>query len=202
MLNKRRMAYATICIRKGPASLLPWTMYQVGLDWTFAKLLETGLTRLAPVMDPEEPECYICKEMDPFLASLVQVMLGYNVFECCRINGNFVWYVYSASASRDIVLPERSAATAKELKWPEMNFKTAEEYQGGNGDKQLYDDIIRFLQSKRLGFVGGCHHTSGKEYVRTLQAVLFALQPHLHTLQTRNATFCSALFFISAGKSV
>ena len=74
-----------------------------------------------------------------------------------RINGNFVWYVYSASASRDIVLPERSAATvlmqsAKELKWPEMNFKTAEEYQGGNGDKQLYDDIIWFLQSKRLGF--------------------------------------------------
>ena len=63
-------------------------MYQVGLDWTFAKLLETGLTRLAPVMDPEEPECYICKEMDPFLANRVQVMLGYNVFECCRINGN------------------------------------------------------------------------------------------------------------------
>ena len=59
-------------------------------------------------MDPEEPECYICKEMDPFLANRVQVMLGYNVFECCRIN---VWYVYSASASRDIVLPERSAAT-------------------------------------------------------------------------------------------
>ena len=158
MLNKRRMAYATICIRKGPASVLHWTMYQVGLDWTFAKLLETGLTRLAPVMDPEEPECYICKEMDPFLASRVQVMLGYNVFECCRINGNFVWYVYSASASRDIVLPERSAATvlmqsAKELKWPEMNFKTAEEYQGGNGDKQLYDDIIWFLQSKQLGFL-------------------------------------------------
>ena len=135
------MAYATICIRKGPASLLPWTMYQVGLDWTFA---ETGLTRLAPVMDPEEPECYICKEMDPFLASHVQVMLGYNVFECCRINGNFVWYVYSASTSMDIVLPERSAATvlmqsAKELKLPEMNFKAAEEYQGG---KQLYDDIM------------------------------------------------------------
>ena len=59
---------------------LPWTMYQVGLDWTISKLLETGLTRLAPVMDPEAPECYICKEMDPFLASCVQVMLGYNVF--------------------------------------------------------------------------------------------------------------------------
>ena len=64
-------------------------------------------------MDPEEPECYICKEMDPFLASRVQVMLGYNVFECYRINGNFVWYVYSAAASRDIVLPERSAPVKK-----------------------------------------------------------------------------------------
>ena len=56
--------------------------------------------------------------------------------------------MYSASASRDIVLPERSAATvlmqsAKEVKWPEMNFKTAEKYQGGNGDKQLYDGSCR-----------------------------------------------------------
>ena len=156
MLDGANQAKNGLChyLYKGPASLLPWTMYQVGLDWTFAKLLETGLTRLAPVMYPEEPECYICKEMDPFLASRVQVMLGYNVFECCRINRNFVWYVYSASASRDIVLPERSAATvlmqsAKELKWPEMNFK-AEEYtrEGSNCMTTLW-----FLQSKRLGFL-------------------------------------------------
>ena len=58
--------------------------------------------------------------------------------------------------------------SSKVVKWPDKNFQTVEEYEKGNGDKCLYDNIIRFLQSKGLGFVGGCHLTTGKEYVRTL----------------------------------
>lgn len=73
------------------------------------------------------------------------------------------------------------------MKWPDLNFKTPDEYKEGNGDKCMYDDTIRFLQSKQLGFTGGCHLTSGKEYIKTIQTVLFTLQLHLHTLHRRKA---------------
>ena len=116
-------------------------------------------------------------------------------------------YVYSASASGDIVLPERSAATvlmqsAKELKWPEMNFKTAEEYQGRNGYKQLHDDIIRFLQSKRLSFVGGLPSHIGQGVCEDASGCLTCSAAPLAYSTDKKCYLCSALFFISAGKSV
>ena len=185
------MAYKTICIRKGPASVLPC---QVEVEWSFAKLLEVALTRIGVdfISGGEEPECFLSQDMNPSLSSRVQVMMGFNILECCRINGNYIWYIYPDS--REVAPPQRSVSSvlmqsAKELKWPDLNFKTPDEYEKGTGDKRLYDDTIRFLQSKQLGFTGGCHLTSGKEYIKTIQTVLFTLQPHLHTLCRRKANF-------------
>ena len=119
-------------------------------------------------------------------------MMGFNIRECCKLNGNSISCVYAPS--REIVLPERRAAavlmhSAKELKWPCMNFTPLEEYLAGNGDKCLYDNTMWFLQEKQLGFMGGCHLPSGKEYVRTIHTVLFTLHPHLLTLRGRKANF-------------
>ena len=128
----------------------------------------------------------------------VQVMMGFNVIECCSINGNFISYIFSDSRE-EVASPQRSATSvlmlsAKELKWPNLNFKTPDEYKEGNGDKCMYDDTIRFLQSKQLGFTGGCHLTSGKEYIKTIQTVLFTLQPHIRTLYRRKANFVPLFF--------
>ena len=40
------MSYVTLSIRKTPALLKTWSMYQVEIDITFAKHLEIVLTRL------------------------------------------------------------------------------------------------------------------------------------------------------------
>ena len=42
------------------------------------------------------------------------------------------------------------------LLWPEKNFSSRQDYQAGNGDKRLFDDIVDFLMDKKLGFTGGC----------------------------------------------
>lgn len=69
-------------------------------------------------------------------------------------------------------------SASKELRWPDKNFKTSQE----------------FLKSRSLGFSAGCENTTGKEFVRALQSVFFALQPHLKTLQGRKKPFI-LLFF-------
>ncbi len=98
-------SYVTVSVSKGPASVLPWSMYQVEVDWTFAKLLEVVQARLtAGILDEnEELKCYLSQEMKPCLSSRMQVILGFNVVECCRINGKFISYVYPAA--RECVTP-------------------------------------------------------------------------------------------------
>ena len=149
----------TICVRKGPASILPWTMYQVELDWSFAKLLEVLWTK---DNNGEEPECYLSQDMKPSFSNRVQVMMGFNVIECCRINGNFISYIFSDSRE-EVASPQRSATSV-------------------------------LMLSKQLGFTGGCHLTSGKEYIKTIQTVLFTLQPHIRTLYRRKANFVPLFF--------
>lgn len=73
---------------------------------------------------------------------------------------------------------------ARELRWPEKNFDSAEAYNAGSGDRRLQDDIVDFLKSKHLGFAAGVENTILERNMFG-QSVLFALQPHLKTLVGR-----------------
>ena len=65
--------------------------------------------------------------------------------------------------------------SAKGLKWSDMNFRAPDKYLEENGDKCLYDDTTWFLLSKQLGFMGVCQITSDKEYLKSIQTLLFIL---------------------------
>ena len=192
--------YVTVSIVKGSGFILQWSMFEAEYNWTFTKLLETAKVQVLPDWLPDldaQPERFLSRIIEHLFSECVQVPLGFNVLECCRMNGNFVQYVYPCSSTA--AQTQQNALTvlmsaAKELRFPHKNFKTAEEYKRGNGDKRLQDDIVEFLQDKQLGFVGGCENTSGKEFVRTLQNTLFTLQPHLSTLQERKAAFIPPYF--------
>ena len=166
-------------------------MHETQADWTFAKLLESIQSdeMLGDVV------CELSKEMNSH--DIVQVPLGFLIEPCCKENGNFIRYLYPTATVPELSM--RNAATvlmgaSKQLRWPEKNFTNPDDYKQGNGLKRLYDDIIDFLMSRNLGFAPGCENTSGKEFVRGLQGVLFSLQPHLKTLQDRKKNFVPVYF--------
>ena len=132
-------------------------------------------------------------------------MMGFNIVECCRINGNFISCVLFAF-KRDSFACKKCCicidALNQRVKMAMHRFYNTKEYQEENGDKGLYDETTRFLPEKQLGFMGGCHPTSGREYVRTIHTVLFTLHPHLLTLQRRKVKFIPPLFSSSLGKGV
>ena len=103
----------TVGVYKSASTLLPWSMYEVEIGWTFAKLVE--VVRAAE----DEPKCYLSQEIKHCASNRVQVMMSFNVVECYRINGNFISYVFSTP--REIATPKRNAASvlmqsAREMK--------------------------------------------------------------------------------------
>ena len=86
--------YVTLSIFKGLQSILPWRMFEVHPDWTFAKLLEVSLQSVPQSewldADGDEPVCELRKEMNAHSAELVQVPLQFIIDQCCRVNGSFV----------------------------------------------------------------------------------------------------------------
>jgi len=94
--------YLTVSISKGLEIILPWRMFEVQLDWTFAKLLEASLlsvTQPERLLDMHgEPVCELRKEMNAPPAESVQVPLGFNVDQCCKVNGSFVRYLYYSTS--------------------------------------------------------------------------------------------------------
>ena len=69
--------YVTLSIFKGLQSILPWRMFEVHPDWTFAKLLEVSLQSVPQSewldADSDEPVCELRKEMNAHSAELVQL---------------------------------------------------------------------------------------------------------------------------------
>ena len=190
--------YVTVTVIRGSVCLLPWKMQETLADWTFTKLLECILSSShldeLPGMETELV-CKLSKEINS--PERVEVPLGFVIEPCCKENGNFIRYLYPTASISP--LPVRNAATvlmtaSKQLRWPENFFTSPDDYERGNGFKKLYDDIVDFLMSRQLGFAPGCENTSGKVFVRGLQSVLFALQPHLKTLQDRKKTFVPTYF--------
>ncbi len=146
----------------------------------------------------EAPICELSLEMNSAPADRVQVPLCFIVDQCCRMNGTFVRYLYPVPSCTPLV-SRRNAATvlmsaSKQLRWPDKHFSSQEDYDKGNGDKKLHDDIIDFLKTRGLGFSPGCENTSGKEFVGLLQSVLFAVQPHLQKLHGRKKNFIPCYF--------
>ena len=84
---------------------------------------------------------FLSQHIKSTLSNRVKVTMTFNDLKRCRINGSFIWYIYSDS--REAVPPQRRVSSvlmlsAKELKWPDLNFKTPDEYKEGNGDKRMY----------------------------------------------------------------
>ena len=174
---------------------------EIQFDWTFAKLFEVALP-FVQANDSSgvigQPVCFLSSDIKCFQSLSVQVPLEFNASDCCKINGSFVKYLCPCEPR--LVSCTRSAVdvlmgAAKEPRWPEKNFSSRQDYQAGNGDKRLFDDIVDFLMDKKLGFTGGCEHTSGKQFIKTLQNVLFTIQPHLCTLKARNSSFIPSFFY-------
>ena len=192
--------YVTVSIRQGPKFLLGWTMFESLENDSFATLFEKvqkeyGLTD--ETFLESQPVCSLRESRDT--VHDVTVQLGFNVVQCCQLNGRFVQYVYPPpqKRSQDVSSSSQSAFTvllssAKELHLPKKLLP--ENAEGGRGDYKLHDDIVDFLAIQKLGFSASCEVTSGKQVVSTLQHSLFYLLPHLSTLNARKSTFLPEYF--------
>ena len=58
----------------------------------------------------------------------------------------------------------------------------------------MHDDVICFLEMKKLGFSTGLELITGKQVVKALTDALFYFQPHIKTLQARIPNFIPAYF--------
>ena len=93
--------YVNVSIVLGYENILQWSMFQVDLEHTFAKLLETALTKTSLTVDINncETECKCYLSHDTKLSTRVEVPLAFIVAECCDLNGKCVRFILSVESS-------------------------------------------------------------------------------------------------------
>ena len=157
--------YVTVSLMRNSKAALPWTMFNVSSEYTFAKLLEDVELHLGSNSTVAtcslSATCLLSAAKDYMPSQRVTVDLSFYVVECCTLNGRFILY------SKEVVVEQEHSPNpqknvfvvmmmaAKELKLPPEVFSTPERYEVGRGDHRLHDDIIDFLKGKCLGFSTG-----------------------------------------------
>ena len=193
--------YVTVTILEGTKRIFPWTMYLCSEEHTFAALFEDIRKQFSlGDLRTDVVNCSISKTLDS--VEKISVDLGFNVTECCAINGRYVRFITEKDSNS---APLQNAATvlmasASKLRLP-SKLLSMERYEKGRGDYRLHDDIIDFLDRKNLGFGAGLENTTGKQVVKALADTLFFLQPHLKTINGRIPNFIPSYFACVMEKS-
>lgn len=99
--------YVTACVLEGTKRILPWSMIECSEEHTFASLFE-GVRLQLPCGGEScvVKACSLSKTLDCTLK--VNVCLGFNVVECCSINGQYVRFTIDSEEERDVT-PQRNA---------------------------------------------------------------------------------------------
>ena len=180
--------YVTVSVLQGNKRIYPWKMFLCSEEHTFVSLFE-DLRKDLPEIDESTKitRCSLSKSIDCTQSVIIE--LGFNVMECCSLNGQFIRYIVEKEEEKEergSTSSKRNAftilmASAKEPRLP-PRLLTTEKYDSGRGDHRLHDDIINFLGTKKLGLVAGTEMTTGKQVVKALSEALFYFQPHCKSL--------------------
>ena len=192
--------YVTVSVLQGNKRIFPWKMFLISEEHTFVSLFEDIRKDLPESDEGSEAKritrCSLSKSID--CTQSVMIELGFNVLECCSLNGQFVRYIVEERDLNCGTSSQRDAFTvlmtsAKKPRLP-PKLLTPGKYDSGRGDHRLHDDIIDFLGTKKLGFGAGTENTTGKQVVKALSNALFYFQPHCKSLNDRIPHFVPSYF--------
>ena len=147
--------YVTVCVVDGTRKVLPWTMWLCSEEHTFVKLFEEVRTRLPDDSERLPTACTLAKATDGL--QQVAVELSFNVVQCCALNGSYIRFALQPEENRSTSSQAQANAFSvmmtctRKLKLP-PKLLPAEKYEAGKGDQRLHDDVIDFLDMKKLGF--------------------------------------------------
>ncbi len=157
--------YVTVSVLQGNNRIYPWKMFLCSEEQTFVSIFEDIRKNLPEIDEGTKiTRCTLSKSID--CAQSVLIELGFNVVECCSLNGQFIRYFVEKVEKGCNTSTQRNAFTilmtsAKEPRLP-PRLLTPERYESGRGDYRLHDDIDS-LGNKKLGFEAGTEMTTGNK---------------------------------------
>ena len=88
--------YVTVSVLIGKRRIFPWKMFLCSEEHTFGSLFEE-IRKDVPETIARVTSCSLSKYIDCIQSVVIE--LGYNVLQCCSLNGQFIRYIIELKKS-------------------------------------------------------------------------------------------------------